>query len=159
MKCIKIKYKKLWIVFFIAFFIVSCKFTEPTIGDFNIKDMRPKDDGDFIIEVSVEVDNPNTYNIWLKNGKMDILMGKEKMGNIKTIGKVVLKKEKKDDYTITCIAKLDPGGALMGMLTGLGGNNKPVTFKGDIRAGVFIFSKKFDIEFDDRLPSVNLFGN
>lgn len=152
--------KKLWYLFAIAFFVSSCKFTEPAIGDFNIKDMRPKNDGDFIIEVSVEVDNPNTFNIWLKDGKMDVIIGKEKMGTLTTIGKVILKKKKKDDYSIYCLAKIDPSSILFGMLTGLGGNNnKPITFKGDIRAGVFIFSQKFDINFDDRLPSMSLFGN
>lgn len=144
----------------IAFCLSSCKFLEPTIGDFNVKNMEPKSEQEFIVEVAVEVDNPNTFNIWLKKGKMDILMGNDKMGTLNTVGKVVLKKKTKDYYIITCLAKLDPGSALLGMLTGIGGNkNKPVTFKGSIHAGVFIFYQTFDIEFDDRLPSMNLFGN
>ena len=123
-------------VSFLLFFFTSCKFLEPTIGEFNVKNMEPKSEEEFIIEVAVEVDNPNTFNIWLKKGKMDIIMGKQKMGTLVTVGKVVLKKKTKDYYTISCLAKLDPGSALLGMLTGLtGNNNKPVTFKGSIRGG------------------------
>jgi hypothetical protein len=150
--------KKLWYIFTIAFFVSSCKFTEPTIGNFNLQNFSPKSDSKYRIEVSVEVDNPNTFNIWLKKGEFDIIMGKEKMGKIKTIGKVVLKKNKKDDYTISGEATIDPGGALMEMILG-GGSNKPVTIKGTIKGGFFIFGKKFDVEFDDRLPSMSMFGN
>lgn len=141
-----------------AFFLSSCKFTEPTIGDFNLQNLTPKSDSKYLIEVSVEVDNPNNYNIWLKKGDFDIIMGKEKMGKIKTIGKVTLKKNKKDNYTIKGEATLDPGSALMGMLLN-GGSNKKVTIKGTLKGGVFIFGKKFDVEFDDKLPSMNMFGN
>ncbi len=156
----KIINKKLWCILAMAFFMSSCTFTEPTIGNFNFKSMSPKEDGNFRIEVEVKVDNPNNYNIWLKKGKFDILMGNQKMGTVHTVGKVVLKKQKNDYYIIKAETKLNPDGALLGMLTGLtSGGNKPVTLKGDIRAGVFIFSKKFDIEFSDKLPSMSLFGN
>ena len=149
--------KIIFCVIAIAFFISSCKFTEPTFGDFTFKNIRPRDDGSYIIEVAVEVDNPNTYNIWVKKGNMDIEMNKQKMGTVKTIGKVVLKKQTKDTYTITAQAQLDPNSALVGMI--INGGNKPVTVKGTIKAGVFIIGKKFDIEFSDRLPSMSLFGN
>ncbi len=142
----------------IAFLFSSCKFTEPTIGDFNLSNMTPKSSSSYLVEVTVEVDNPNNYNIWLKKGDFDIIMGKQKMGKIKTIGKVVLKKNQRGEYTIKGEATIDPTGALFGMLMN-GGSNKPVTVKGTIKAGVFIFGKKFDIEFDDRMPSMNMFGN
>lgn len=150
--------KKLWYLIAIAFFISSCKFTEPTIGAFNLQNFSPKSETKYRIEVSVEVDNPNDYNIWLKKGNFDILMGNQKMGKIKTIGKVVLKKNKRDDYTIVGEATLDPGGALMGMILN-GGSNKPVTIKGTLKGGVFIIGKRFDVEFTDKLPSMNMFGN
>jgi LEA14-like dessication related protein len=154
----KLHIKKLWYIFAIAFFFSSCKFAEPTIGNFNLQNFSPKNETKYIIEVSVEVNNPNNYNIWLKKGDFDINMGKQKMGHIKTIGKVVLKKNKKDSYTLKGEATLDPGGALMGMLLN-GGSNKHVTIKGAIKGGVFIIGKKFDVEFDDRLPSINFFEN
>jgi hypothetical protein len=158
MDLVKQHVKKLWYLGAMAFFLSSCKFTEPTIGDFNLQSFNPKSETVYMVDVSVEVDNPNNYNIWLKKGNFDILMGKQKMGHIKTIGKVVLKKNKKDSYTITGEATLDPGGALMGMILN-GGGNKKVTIKGTIKGGVFIFGKKFDVEFDDKIPSMNLFGN
>ncbi len=154
----KIKFIQLWCICAIAFFLSSCKFTEPTIGNFNLQNFTPKSETKYIVEVSVEVDNPNNYNIWLKKGDFDIIMGKQKMGHIKTIGKVTLKKNKRDNYIITGEATLDPGGALMGMILN-GGSNKPVTIKGTIKGGVFIIGKKFDVEFDDKLPSMNFFGN
>ena len=151
-------FKKLWLFLLIAFFITSCKFTEPTIGNFNLQNFEPKSDTKYLIEVSVEVDNPNNYNIWLKKGEFDIIMGKEKMGKIKTIGKVTLKKNKNETYTIKGEATLDPNGRLMEMILN-GGGNKNVTIKGSMKGGVFIYGQRFDIEFDDKLPSMNMFGN
>jgi hypothetical protein len=149
--------KKLWYIFAIAFFVTSCKFTEPTIGNFNLQNFTPKSDTKYLIEVSVEVDNPNNYNIWLKKGEFDIIMGKEKMGKIKTIGKVTLKKNKNDTYTIKGEATLDPNGKLMEIILN-GGGNKKVTVKGSMKGGVFIYGQRFDIEFDDKLPSLNMFN-
>jgi LEA14-like dessication related protein len=154
---ISIQYKKLWYLFAIAFFFSSCKFTEPTFGKFNLQSMQPKKDGNYTIELSVEVNNPNNYNIWVKGGNMDILMSKEKMGNVKTKGTVVLKKQKKDTYIIKAETKFDPNSSILTVI--LNGGNKSVTLKGSIKAGVFIVGKKFDIEFSDKLPSMNIFGN
>lgn len=153
----KTYFKKLWFLGAIAFLFTACKFTEPTIGKFDLKNFSPKSDSKYTIEVEVEVDNPNNYNIWLKKGNFDILMGKEKMGTIKTIGVVSLKKNKRDNYTIRGEATLDPGSSLMAMILN-GGSNKKVTIKGSLRGGVFIIGKKFDVEFDDKLPSMNMFN-
>jgi len=154
----EINFKKLWFICAIAFLFTSCKFIEPTIGKFNLQSFTPKSDTKYIIEVTVEVDNPNSFNIWLKKGNFDIFMGKEKMGKIKSVGVVSLKKNKKDTYTIKGEATLDPGGALMGMILN-GGSNKKVTIKGTMKGGVFIIGQKFDVEFTDKLPSMNIFGN
>ncbi len=142
----------------IAFFVSSCKFTEPTIGNFNLQNFTPKSDSKYLIEVTVDVDNPNNYSIWLKKGNFDIYMGKEKVGKVKSVGVVTLKKNKRDSYTIKGEATLDPGSSIMGMILN-GGGGKRVTIKGTMRGGVFIIGKKFDIEFDDKLPSMNMFGN
>lgn len=154
----KIFSKKLWSVLIIAFLLSSCKFTEPTIGNFNLQNFSPKSDSKYLIEVTVEVDNPNNYNIWLKKANFDIYMGKEKVGKVKSIGVVTLKKNKRDNYTIKGEATLDPSSSIMGMILN-GGGGKRVTVKGTIKGGVFIIGKKFDVEFDDKLPSMNMFGN
>jgi hypothetical protein len=150
--------KKLWFLGAIAFFVTSCKFTEPTIGNFNLQNFSARSSSKYLVEVSVEVDNPNNNNIWLKKGDFDIIMGKEKMGKIKTIGKVTLKKNKSDTYIIQGEATLDPDGKLMEMIMNGGGGNKKVTIKGSMKGGVFIYGQRFDIEFDDKLPSMNFFN-
>src|SRR5687767_12951582 len=155
---IKINVTKLLCLITMAFFVSSCKFTEPTIGDFNLQTFTPKSDTKYLVEVSVDVDNPNNFNIWLKKGDFDIIMGKQKMGKIKTIGKVVLKKNKKGTYTIKGEATLDPGSSLLGMITN-GNSGSKITIKGTMKGGVFIFGQKFDVEFDDKLPAMNFFGN
>jgi LEA14-like dessication related protein len=150
--------KKLWYIFAIAFFITSCKFTEPTIGNFNLQNFAPASNSKYTIEVSVDVDNPNNYNIWLKKGQFDIIMGKEKVGTAKSIGVVTLKKNKNDTYTIKGEATIDPNGPLMEMILTGKGSGKKVTIKGTLKGGVFIIGKRFDVEFDDKIPSMNLFN-
>lgn len=152
-------FKKLCLFGFIAFFITSCKFTEPTIGNFNLQNFAPKSDSKYTIEVSVDVDNPNNYNIWLKKGNFDIIMGKEKVGTVKSVGVVTLKKNKRDTYTLKGEATVDPGGPLMEMILTGKGSGKRVTIKGTLKGGVFIVGKRFDVEFDDKIPSMNMFGN
>jgi LEA14-like dessication related protein len=152
-----INLKKLWFICSIAFLFTSCKFTEPTIGKFDLKSFSPKSDTQYLIEVTVDVDNPNNYNIWLKGGKFDIMMGNEKMGVIKSKGVVSLKKNKRDTYTIKGIATLNPGSSLMTLIMN-GGSNKKVKIKGSLRGGVFIIGKKFDVEFEDKLPSMDMFN-
>lgn len=149
--------KKLWLICVIAFLFSSCKFTEPTIGKFDLHSFTPKSDTKYIIEVTVEVDNPNNYNIWLKGGKFDIIMGDENVGKIKSIGVVSLKKNKRDTYTIRGEATLNPGSSLLTMIMN-GGSNKKVKIKGTLKGGVFIIGKRFDVEFDDKLPSMNMFN-
>jgi hypothetical protein len=151
--------KKLCFFGLIAFFITSCKFTEPTIGNFNLQNFAPKSDSKYTIEVSVDVNNPNNYNIWLKKGKFDIIMGKEKVGTVKSIGVVSLKKNKKDTYTLKGEATIDPNSPLMAMILKGSGAGKKVTIKGSLKGGVFIVGKRFDVEFDDKIPSINMFGN
>mgnify|MGYP003579179939 CR=1 FL=1 len=153
----KMNNQKLWLLAVIAFFVCSCKFTEPTIGDFNLQNFTPQSGSKYLIEVAVDVDNPNTFNIWLKKGNFDIILGKEKVGKIKTIGKVTLKKQKHEIYTIKGEAEIDPNSPLMEMILN-GGKGKRVTIKGTLKGGVFIFGKKFEVEFDDNLPSMSMFN-
>ena len=151
-------FNKLWVFILIAFFITSCKFTEPTIGNFNLQNFTPQSKSKYIVEVSVDVDNPNNYNIWLKKGKFDIIMGKEKVGTVKSVGVVTLKKNKRDTYTLKGEATIDPNGPLMEMILTGKGSGKRVTIKGSLKGGVFIIGKRFDVEFDDKIPSMNLFN-
>jgi len=148
-----------WLVLFIAaIFLSSCKFIQPTFGKYNIESLTPTDDGNFKIEVSMEVDNPNNYNIWVRGGKMDVTMGSEKVGTIKTKGTVVLKKQTRNKYVMKANTKMDKNSSVVNMIIN-GAMNKPVKVQGSIKAGVFIVGKKFNIDFSDKLPSINLFGN
>lgn len=145
----------------IALFFTSCTFTMPEIGKFNIKNVeKGEKEGEFIVNVGFYVENPNTFNIRLSKADFDVFLEGQKLGKAKNQKKIILKKKTNDEYILSLKTNASDAfssilGGLMGML-GKGG--AMLEIKGSIKAGVFIFSKKFPVEHSEKLSMQELQG-
>jgi len=102
------------------------------------------------LEISATIDNPNDYNIKIKDPDIDIYIDGNKVGKLKMDEALVLKKGTSDQYTIPIHTKLDGSlGSLFPILLKLMASDK-VRFgaKGSFKGSAKMFSQRIDVDID-----------
>ncbi len=106
-----------------------------------------------VVTFNVRLHNPNGYKIKIVKGDLDLFIGGTEAGKARLSKKVKLKKRSEEDYDIIVEADLkDLGKALLNSsLTIALTRSAPVKIKGWIKGRVFVFGKKFRVEFKENV--------
>jgi len=121
--------------------------------DFNTPEMRGgedfsvnKIDGNKIdLNVKANIYNDNCFSVKIKPSDLELFVEGESVGTVRLNKKVKLKKRKETPIDANLTATLNDG-ALMKMMRYAAQGEVEVRLKGKAKAGVFIFSKKMDID-------------
>jgi LEA14-like dessication related protein len=114
--------------------------------------------GNMVFVFNVKLENPNKYNIKVKSADLKLYIGSADAGNALLMDKLVLRKKSLNDYDLRIetntkqITKALAGSALNILIN----KNVPVKVKGYIKAKVFIFGKKFPVEFKENVDIKDL---
>jgi len=120
------------------------------VVDFGVKDINTNG---VVFQVSMQIKNPNNYKISIVDSDLDLYVKEDKTGKVTLKDKVTLPENSnkihhflfKTDYkNLTS----DPT-AILGTL--LGNNKIPIQVKGYIKAKAKGLSKKFPVEFKEKI--------
>ena len=115
-----------------------------------IKDISTKG---IVVEVSMQIKNPNKYAISIVDSDLDIYLKENKMGKAKLQEKITLPKKsnKIHRFTIKSSLKEITSGILPLMMGVLTNSNIDLQVKGDIKARAKGISKKFPVDFKEKV--------
>jgi LEA14-like dessication related protein len=130
---------------------VSCSFHEPVLkgGEkFNLE----KIDGQTIhFNAGANIENENWFGLKVKPSKFELYVDGDYMG-IVSLDKKIKIKRKSDAFVEGKFTGNLEKGSLMKAMTLVGKSEISVRLKGKAKGGVFIFSKKFDIDETKTIP-------
>lgn len=120
------------------------------VTDVSIKEFSAKG---IIVEVAMQIKNPNKYNISIVDSDLSIFVKGNKMGTANIKEKITLPKKsnKIHRFTIqTNLRDLTSGAipVIMGLITQ---NSVDLQIQGDIKAKAKGISKKFPVDFKERV--------
>lgn len=140
--------KNLIALFSLIVFLSSCacfEFSEPEMrGEekFNVDKVNGKE---INLSVSAKVYNPNCFGLKVKPSNLDLYVDGEQIGTVRLNKKVKMKSKRESDLNADLTATLTEG-AMMKLLAYASKPEIKVQLKGKAKGGVFIFSKKFEID-------------
>jgi len=131
--------------------VTSCAVEAPefTAGDgFKIEKME---DRQILFSAGIKVDNPNWFAIKLKRSSLDVYMDDQLLGKLQLEKKVKMKAKKESEITLPLRASLEEG-AMMMIFRNATKENVTIRFKGKVKGGVWIFSKKIAVDETRQVP-------
>ena len=96
-----------------------------------------------------KVYNGNWFGIKIKPSEFNVYLDNDFMGTVRLEKKVKLKRKRETDLNASFKAELEDGAMLKAMRLG-SGNEVKIRLQGKAKAGVFVFSKKFEV--DETIP-------
>ena len=137
---------KQFLSFLIILFITgSCaEFQEPVFKGVEGNHIKKFEGKTIETDLAVRLYNPNNYAVKAKPSDVDVYIDEKQVGTIHLEKKVKLKA--KQDTVVVLPLRIDlSNGAMFTLLKNASRENVAVTLKGKVKGGVFIFSKKVDI--------------
>ena len=126
-------------------FLSSCAVEAPEfIGSDGFK-MDKMDGKEILFTAGVKVNNPNWFGIKIKRSAVDVYIEDQLMGKVQLEKKVKMKAKRESTLTLPLKAVLEDG-ALITMMRYASKENVNVRIKGKVKGGVWIFSKKIEID-------------
>lgn len=123
----------------------SCAVEAPEfIGSDGFK-MDKMDGKEILFTAGVKVNNPNWFGIKIKRSAVDVYIEDQLMGKVQLEKKVKMKAKRESTLTLPLKAVLEDG-ALITMMRYASKENVNVRIKGKVKGGVWIFSKKIEID-------------
>lgn len=123
----------------------SCAVEAPEfIGSDGFK-MDKMDGKEILFTAGVKVNNPNWFGIKIKRSVVDVYIEDQLMGKVQLEKKVKMKAKRESTLTLPLKAVLEDG-ALITMMRYASKENVNVRIKGKVKGGVWIFSKKIEID-------------
>lgn len=132
-------------------FLTSCTFHEPILkGGENFK--LAKMEGQTIqFNAGAIIENENWFGLKVKPSTFELYVEDDYMGTVKLDKKVKIKR-KSDAYVEGQFTGQLEKGALLKVMTLMGKSEIKVRLKGKAKGGVFIFSKKFEVDETKTIP-------
>jgi LEA14-like dessication related protein len=147
----KLNSSHLLFLFFVPFVLSSCWSYEEvelkSVDNVRLVGLSPTT---LSLEISATIDNPNDYNIKIKDPDIDVYIEGNKVGKLKIDEALVLKKATSEQYTVPIHTKLDGSlGSLFPVLLKLMASDK-VRFgaKGSFKGSAKMFSQRIDVDID-----------
>ena len=149
--------KKLAFLFLITSVLISCKgFKEPIFVSFDGVDSFRWEQGKKVsFNVKSTFENPNGYALKIKPCSLDVFVEKRKLGVLCLEKKIKLKAKKENNLTAPISVKLS-GGAMFALMKYAKRDSVSVRLEGEIKGGVFIFSKKAPIKIEKTISPKSL---
>ncbi len=104
-----------------------------------------------IFQAGATVYNPNWFGIRVKPSIFEMYIDNDFMGTVELTKKVKLKRKRESNLSAPLEAELVEGAMLKAMRSA-GKGDLSVRFKGKAKAGVFLFSKKIDVDETIKIP-------
>lgn len=123
----------------------SCAVEAPEFIGSNGFKMDKMDGKEILFTAGVKVNNPNWFGIKIKRSAVDVYIEDQLMGKVQLEKKVKMKARRESTLTLPLKAVLEDG-ALITMMRYASKENVNVRIKGKVRGGVWIFSKKIEID-------------
>lgn len=135
--------------------LTSCSFYKPEFRGGETFSIGKIEGKSIQFNAGGKVYNPNSYNIKVKPSTFDVYVNEEYMGKVHLDKKFKMKKKSETQIDAPFTATLAEGAMFKAMRLANGG---PVTIrmKGQVRAGVFIFGKKIDVDESRSMKDLNL---
>lgn len=140
--------KKLLSLITLVFVLTSCgclDFNAPELRGGENFSIQKIDGSEIKMNAKANIYNDNCFNVKIKPSDLELFVEGESIGTVRLDKKVKLKKRKENAIDANLTATLDDG-ALMKMMQYVGKSEVEVRLKGKAKGGVFIFSKKIDID-------------
>lgn len=96
--------------------------------------------------------NPNWFGVKVKPSKFDVFVEDDFVGTVQLQKKVKLKRKKETALSAPFLAELEDG-VLLKAVKYMGKGEVNVRFQGTAKAGVFLFSKKMEINKTVKVPT------
>ena len=131
--------------------VTSCAVEAPEfIGSDGVK-LEKMEDKEILFSAGVKVNNPNWFGVKLKRSTLDVYIDDQLLGKVHLEKKVKMKAKRESTLTLPLRASLEDG-AMMMILRNRTKENVNVRFKGKVKGGVWIFSKKIEIDETRQIP-------
>lgn len=140
--------KTLRVLFILLSLLVleSCAlYTKPELTKVSGLKFKKMEGRQFHFELETCVNNPNWYAVKLKRSDVDVFVENFSIGKLTLNSTIRYAKKRESTCTAPLTAQLADG-ALITLLRFVGKPSVNVTFKGDVRAGVWFFSKKIPVD-------------
>ena len=136
---------KMYALLCLSFVLSACTFLEPQYkGGEKIK-FEKLQGKTLKFNVGAKILNPNNYTIKIKPSDLDVYIEDDFMGVIR-LDKTLKLKRKQELFVDAPFTAILADGAMFKAIKFAMRSKLQVTLKGKIKAGVFIFNKKVDIE-------------
>lgn len=138
-------FKHILLPFSLLLLVSSCAIESPEfIGSEGFK-LEKMDGKEILFTAGVKVDNPNWFGIKIKKSIVDVYVEDQLMGQVQLEKKVKMKARRESTLTLPLKAVLEDG-AMITMMRYASKENVNVRIKGKVKGGVWIFSKKIDVD-------------
>jgi LEA14-like dessication related protein len=139
----------------LLFMISSCAVQAPEfMGSEGFK-MEKMDGKEIRFTAGIKVKNPNWFGIKIKKSMLDVYVEDQLMGQVQLEKKVKLKAKRENSLTLPLKAILEDG-AMITMMRYASKENVNVRIKGKVKGGIWIFSKKIEIDEKRQVSGRNL---
>jgi LEA14-like dessication related protein len=130
---------------FLSLFFVSCEFEEPSFSGMESYKIEKFENNELLVNLVFKLKNENGFNIKVKPSKLNLFVEDTQMATIFMDKKVKFKKKREGTYESKIRIKLVDG-AMFSMLKFAGKKELKLRFEGKVKGGVFIFSKKIQVD-------------
>jgi LEA14-like dessication related protein len=129
-----------------TFFLFSCQYEDVKYLGVNHIGNVQKDKKYLAVDVDFKLANPNTFSVKLLPSTVDVLLNDKKIGTVHLDKKIKLLKKSEDIYTAKLHVELVDNINLLGIAANALFSKTTICFKGKVKAGASLFSKKFDLD-------------
>ena len=114
--------------------------------------------GNITVRIDMKVNNPNNYNIKIKKSSLDVFVNGSKIGKTKIKNNIVLKKNHQEVYPLfLTLSEKELKGSVLSSIGSLLRGSMKVRIKGNIKAKVYGFGKKFPIDVEQPVNLGSIF--
>lgn len=148
--------KSLFFTVLLGFILTSCaNFEEPEFRGSEGMKLEKMEGKKISFTAGVTVYNPNWFGIKIKPSNVEVYIEDQFMGKIYLDKKVKMKAKSESLLSFPLFGELEDG-AMITLLRYANAENVRIHIKGKVKGGVFIFSKKFEIDETRTISGKNL---
>lgn len=135
--------------------LASCKFHEPEFRGEEKFEVKKMDGQTITLNAGGKVYNGNWFGIKLKPSILDLYVNGDYVGKVHLEKKVKMKAKRETMLEAPLTAHLEKGTLMKLMAAGMK-SEVTLRFKGKVKGGVFIFSKKFEVDETKKISGKSL---
>lgn len=147
--------KQILVVFTACILLISCGYKEVELKEIQSVKLEEFSSDGLIVKSKVVIYNPNSFKIKVSNSNIDIFLKNQAIGSAKIDNAVTLAANSTEEHTIIFKSEYkDLNTTALPMLIGLtafGNKELDFKFKGTVTGKVFLFTKKVEIEHQEKI--------